>query len=138
MIKSIVHFFDRLEDKIRISLSHRPILYAFIGGVGIVLFWKGVWEMASLFPFLHGIGSVILGVIILLMTGLLVSFFIGDSIILSGFKREKKLVEKTEKEVRAEQETEELILERLDSIEKKLKHSDAEMLHGAPSNRKET
>lgn len=122
MVKDILHFFDKLEDRIRISLSHRPILYAFIGGVGIVLFWKGVWETAGLFPFLHGIGSFILGVVILLLTGLLVSFFIGDSIILSGFKREKKLVEKTEMEVRAEQKTEERILERLETIEKKLDH----------------
>lgn len=120
MIKEAVRFFDKLEDKIRISLSHRPILYAFIGGIGIVLFWKGVWETASLFPFLHGIGSVILGVVILLLTGLLVSFFIGDSIILSGFKREKKLVEKTEMEVRAEQKMEERILEHLETLEKKL------------------
>lgn len=120
MTKKIALFFDRLEDKIRISLSHRPILYALIGGTGIVLFWKGVWETAAFFPFLHGPGSILLGVFVLLITGLLVSVFIGDSIILSGFRREKKLVEKTEKEVRAEQQTEERILEHLEVIEKKL------------------
>lgn len=120
MIKEVVHFFDKLEDKIRISLSHRPILYAFIGGTGIVLFWKGVWETAAFFPFLHGPGSIILGGFVLLITGLLVSVFIGDSIILSGFNREKKLAEKTEKEVRNEGNTEECILEHLEIIEKKL------------------
>lgn len=101
-LRTIIRFFDKLEDKTRYHLSHYPILYAFIGGIGIVLFWKGVWEMAEALPILHGIGSVIVGVIILLASGLLVSFFIGDSIILSGFKREKKLVEKTEDEVQAE------------------------------------
>jgi hypothetical protein len=100
-------------------------VYAIIGGIGIVLFWKGVWETAELFPILFGPPSILIGVLILLLTGLLVSFFIGDSIILSGLKKEKKLVEKTEKEVQAEQQTsqeiaEELVAieERLDSIEK--------------------
>ena len=95
-------FFDKLEDKVRISLSHRPIIYSFVGAIGIVLVWKGVWETAEFFPSLHGPGSFILGAIILLLSGLMVSFFIGDNIIISGFKREKKLVEKTEMEVRHE------------------------------------
>ena len=121
MFKWVVTFFDTLEDKIRITLSHRPILYSFIGGVGIVLFWKGVWETAELFPALFGPVSVLLGVIILLLTGLLVSFFIGDSIILSGFKREKKLVEKTENEVHSEKGTLDDILGTLKTIESNTK-----------------
>jgi len=120
MVKKIAHFFDKLEDKVRITLSHRPILYAIIGGIGIILFWKGVWEMAEVFPILHGIGSLVLGIAILLLSGLLVSFFIGDSIILSGYNREKKLAEKTEMEVREEKNTEECIIEHLEHIEKKL------------------
>ena len=102
MVRTVIRFFDKLEDKIRIRLSHRPILYALIGGIGIVLFWKGVWETAELFPALHGFGSIALGIVILLMTGLLVSFFIGDTIIISGIKKEKKLVEKTDGEVQEE------------------------------------
>lgn len=99
MLKRVVSFFDKLEDKVRIRLSHSPILYSLIGAVGIILLWKGVWEIAEAVPALHGIGSVAAGVIILLASGLLVSFFIGDSIILSGFKREKKLTERTEEEI---------------------------------------
>ncbi len=120
MVKGLVKFFDKLEDKTRIALSHRPVLYAFIGGVGIVLFWKGVWETAELFPLLFGPGSILVGVVILLLTGLLVSFFIGDNIILSGFNREKKLAEKTESEVRAEEATISHILAKLDTIEASL------------------
>lgn len=116
-MNKIFAFFDRLEDRIRIHLSHRPILYAMIGGVGIVLFWKGVWETAQFFPWLHGPGSIVLGTVILLITGLLVSFFIGDSIILSGFKKEKKLVEKTELEVAREEGKVDYIVAELEHIE---------------------
>lgn len=99
MVKKLLTFFDKLEDKIRARLSRMPILYALIGAVGIILVWKGVWETAEHVPALWGPGSILLGVLILLASGLLVSFFIGDNIILSGFKRDKKLAEKTEKEI---------------------------------------
>lgn len=120
MLSKILHFFDKAEDKVRVALSHHPIFYAIVGGIGIVLFWKGVWEMAEAFPFLDGIGSVALGAVILLMTGLMVSFFIGDSIILSGLKGEKKIVEKTELEIREEEDTEKRILNELEAIEERL------------------
>lgn len=118
-MRKLVAFFDRLEDKIRIKLSHSPILYALIGAVGIILLWKGVWEVAELVPALYGFGSIVLGILILLASGLLVSFFIGDSIILSGFKREKKLVDKTEKEIlQAEKAQTAEIVARLDHLER--------------------
>jgi len=104
MFKVLEKFFDRLEDNVRNHLSHYPIVYAFIAGVGIVLFWRGVWHTADLFAFMTGPVSTIIGVIILLMVGMFVSFFIGDSIIIAGIKREKKLAEKTEGEIETEKE----------------------------------
>lgn len=98
MFKKLYTYFDRIEDHVRSALSHYPILYSLVGAVGIVLVWKGVWETAELFPVLYGPMSILMGTAILLVTGLLVSFFIGDTIIISGLKKEKKLVEKTEKE----------------------------------------
>lgn len=115
-------FFDKLEDKIRGFLSHWPILYGFIGGVGVVLFWRGVWHTADwissvlldwqldacgmnttdcvVFP--DGPLSLLIGSLLLLMSGLFVSSFIGNEIILSGLRGEKKLAEKTESEVKTE------------------------------------
>ena len=118
MYRNVISFFDKLEDRIRATLSRMPILYSIIGAVGIILLWKGVWEMAALVPALFGPGSVIIGAIILLMTGLLVSFFIGDNILISGLKREKKLVEHTEVEVESEKKTTDKILAELHAIEK--------------------
>lgn len=117
----IERFFDKLEDRVRFRLSRYPILYALVGAIGIVLVWKGVWEMAGSFSSLDGFASFFLGTIILLLSGLLVSFFIGDSILISGFKKEKKLMEKAEEAVRSEKELLEAILARVERIEKELR-----------------
>jgi hypothetical protein len=45
MTRNILAFFDKLEDKTRAKLSRVPLLYAFLGGIGIVLFWRGFfWQ----------------------------------------------------------------------------------------------
>ncbi len=137
-------FFDHLEDDIRAWFSHRPILYGFMGGVGVVLFWRGVWHTTdwlssilmdirtgnsttdmSTFP--DGPLSLLIGSVLLLISGLFVSTFVGNQIIISGMRREKKLEEKTEEEVKGEvdrifQIKKELskISKRLDEIEAKL------------------
>ena len=54
VFKKIFRFFDKLEDHVRIALSHYPIVYTIIGGFSIVLFWRGVWMTADYFPFLTG------------------------------------------------------------------------------------
>jgi hypothetical protein len=118
--RGVIGFFDRLEDKFRARLSHRPILYAFIGGVGVVLFWKGVWEAAEFFPTLYGLPSAILGLLLILPTGLFVSFFIGDNIILSGYRQQKKLAEKTEDEIKKDIDREIVIKAQLDRLEREL------------------
>ena len=104
MVNKVTKFFDHLEDRIRAGLSHYPIAYAIFGGIGVVLFWRGVWHTADQFQFMTGPVSTIIGAIILLMTGLFVSFFIGDNIMIAGLKREKKLAERTELELETEKD----------------------------------
>ena len=94
--REIINFFDKLEDKIRGKLSHYPLVYAFLGGIGMVLFWRGVWMPADEFSFLTGPVSIIISVSVLLLIGLFASFFVGDQIVISGLRKEKKLIEKTE------------------------------------------
>lgn len=120
MVRIIVKFFDRLEDKVRAALSRRPIIYTFIGAVAIVLFWRGVWMTADMFDFMTGPISILLSVILLLLTGLFVSFFIGDRLLISGLKQEKKLAEKTELEIRTETDLINEIKNRLEKIEKNI------------------
>jgi uncharacterized coiled-coil protein SlyX len=108
------NYFDKFEDGIRGYLSRRPILYTFIGGVAIVLFWRGIWHTADLFPWLTGPVSILISVVILLATGLFVSEFVDDMIIISGLNKEKKTTEKNEEEIHNELEKEEHVIDRLE------------------------
>ena len=119
MFHKIVSFFDKLENHIRSSLSHYPIAYAIIGAIGVILIWKGVEDIAGSIG-LTGFVAFTAGLVILLMTGLLVSFFIGDTILISGFKKEEKISEKTESEVKTEMDV-------MTSIEHKLEHIEQEV-----------
>ncbi|MFA6494934.1 MAG: hypothetical protein WC246_01020 [Candidatus Paceibacterota bacterium] len=103
-LREIFHFFDKLVDEIRHELSKHPVVYAFIGGFATVLFWRGVWEFADYFPFLTPGVSIIISTVILIATGTFVSFFVGETIIESGLREDKRIDQKTEEEVIKEEE----------------------------------
>lgn len=88
----------------RAKLAHYPIAYSLIAATAIVIFWRSVWGIADygISNDGHGLSyvySLIVSTIVLLLTGLFTSFFVGDTILISGLKKEKKLIEKTEDEV---------------------------------------
>ena len=115
----IIKFFDRLEDKIRARLSRVPVLYALIGGVGVILFWRGVWHLADSVS-LNAFVSAAIGACILLISGAFVSSFIGNRLIISGLSGEKKLAEKTKDEIKTEEDEIKSIKEALDRVEEKI------------------
>lgn len=127
-MKKITRFFDKLEDKVRARLSHRSIFYAVVGGVATVLFWRGVWHTGDILMEKGGILgqifyepiTIIWCSIILLMTGLFVSNFIGERIIISGLKQEKKATDKTEEEVKKEDSQIEILSLKIDQLSKDL------------------
>lgn len=138
----MIKFFDKLEDHIREHLSIYPITYSIIGGVGVVLFWRGVWETADILMkinpvfgwFFYAPIQVIISTLILLLTGLMVSTFIGDRIILSGLRHEKKMEEKTEEIVKEEAITLINIRNEIRTLKEEIKKlSDAKM-NGKPTN----
>lgn len=104
IINEMMKFFNHIEIKIRHQLSHWPIVYAFIGSIGVVLIWRGVWIIADNFN-MSGYSSLFWGVLISISIGLFVSFFVGDEIIISGIKQEKRIDEKTEEEIKKEEIT---------------------------------
>lgn len=128
MQTKIIRFFDKLEDKVRSRLSHRSIIYAFVGGLCTVLFWRGVWHSGDILMEQGGFLAwmfyepitVVWCSIVLLLTGLFVSNFIGERIIISGLKQEKKVTDKTEDEVKAEEEEISRLERKLDLLMKEI------------------
>jgi len=125
LYKKIYNFFDKLEDVVRGHLSRYPIIYTIIGGIAVVLFWRGVWHTADILQARGGLlgwifyepTNLVIATIILLMIGLFVSYFVGDTILISGIKKQKKVTDKTEKEVEEEEEE----LERIQTTIKEMK-----------------
>jgi hypothetical protein len=134
----------KLLTRVHIFLSHHSILYATVAGIGIVLFWRGVWHSADVVHYLieHALSdgsstlqyvwwdgplSFVVGVLILWFTRAYVSSFIGNELILSGLRTEEKITKETEGEVKTElhaitdiKEDLEAISENLEELEEKL------------------
>ncbi|MBP9864392.1 hypothetical protein KBC54_03015 [Patescibacteria group bacterium] len=110
-----------LVARIRMWLSHRPVLYAFLGGIGVVLFWRGVWltmdylmhVAVATYAMHHTIElgqilwwdgplSLMIGSSILFFVGAFVSSLIGNELIISGLRSEKYLAAKEEKTIHSE------------------------------------
>jgi len=104
LIKGIKKSIEYIEMRVRHQLSHWPVFYAFIGSIGIVLIWRGVDIIAGDLN-MSGWLSLLLGVSISIFSGLFVSFFVGDNIIVSGIKKQKRTDEKTEDEIIEEENT---------------------------------
>lgn len=126
MTKKIIRFFDKLEDKTRAKLSHSPLLYAILGSIGVILFWRGIWHLADDIS-LNSILSTIIGGVILLLTGVFVSSFIGNRLIISGLSGEKKLAEKTEEEIETEEDQIKKLQSTLNRVEEKIDTLESEI-----------
>jgi hypothetical protein len=138
-LKKFSNKINNVEFKSRTFLSRHQILYALLGGAGVVLYWRGIWSFSdylekqnSFFGIIFSpVGSMVLGAFLLLVIGLLVQEFIGADVIISGLKKEKRDIDKTEEELFKE-EKEEIIEEKLireidehlHDIEKKIHEND--------------
>ena len=115
-----MNIIKKIELRTQNYLSHYPRFYALVVGIGVVLFWRGVWHSADnihmainyftassstslvFSPWWDGPLSFFVGGAILYMTGAFTSSFIGNELILSGLRGEKKLNEKAEADLKEE------------------------------------
>ena len=112
----------------RAQLSHKSVLYAIIGGTATVLFWRGIWHTADILQAQGGIWgflfyepiTIVWCSLILLFTGLFVSNFIGERVILSGLNAEKKLAGKEQTEIKKEDVELSNVIEKVNQISEEL------------------
>ncbi len=123
----------KVMTRFHIFLSHHSFLYALLAGIGIVLFWRGVWHSVDLFhiylnnsldlnahPWWDGPLSFLVGCFILYITRAFVSSFIGNELILSGLRTEERMAKQTESEVKTEMTSISDIKNEINTIAKKL------------------
>jgi divalent metal cation (Fe/Co/Zn/Cd) transporter len=135
----------KAQQHSHIFLSHRPKLYALVVGVGVVLFWRGIWhtidnfhamliqyQQTSVINFSNNVWwdgplSLVVGCVILYLTGSFISSFIGNELILSGLRTEKKLAEKTDADVQSEFKAIADIKEELNQISEKFEELETQV-----------
>ena len=137
-MRPIINFLEKHENRIRAWFSRRPILYAVVGGVGVVLFWRGVWHTADAFAVIFrawsgenipldfyavadSFISLFIGFALLASTGLFVADFIGTEVITKDVEGEEKLTKKMEKEEEAEESVINKIHNEMHGISRRLK-----------------
>lgn len=136
----------KVFNRLHVFLSHHSFLYATIVGIGIVLFWRGVWHTvdtlhlyvnhynstgsASIIdhPWWDGPLSFIVGCLVLFVTRAFVSSFIGNELILSGLRKEERLAKETEGDVKLEVLAIGDIKQEINSITKKLEELEAQVI----------
>lgn len=98
-LKNIKKGFEQFEIKTRKKLKAHHFLFAFVGGVGVIMFWYGVWDITS--KIMPSWCSMIIGMLILIFLGIFIIETVGKEALVEEIeqatKNEKKTVERLEK-----------------------------------------
>ncbi len=131
---------QHLALKIKTWLSHHPLLYAFFGGIGVVLFWRGVWHTTDFLMqtativqmdkstdlnmglWWDGPLSLLIGSLLLLCMSAFVSSLIGNEIIISGLRAERSQLKKEDKTLHSEAQEIHEVRNILAHLSKKVDH----------------
>lgn len=92
------NIFLTIEERARKYFEQFPFIHAFLAGVGVILFWRGTWEIADIYR-LNPFTSVFVGILMLGGIGLFIQTFVGNAIIIKNVKSEINLEKKNEREV---------------------------------------
>ena len=111
------------EDKARQYFERMPFLQALLAGVGVIIFWRGIWEWLDQLG-VSPLASVILGALILAGVGVFVQTFLGNTIIIKEVKHEERAQMKTLRKIEGEEGTEVVTLaelsRKIDALSKKI------------------
>lgn len=122
-MRHITNFLLNTEERARKFFINMPFLHAFLAGIGVIIFWRGAWELFDNLD-VSPISSIIIGALILGGVGVFIQTFLGNTLIIKNVTREEKKEEKDIREVEAKISEEEITLKQLsdkiDALSEKL------------------
>jgi len=122
-MKSITRILLETEEKARLYFEKTPFIQAFLSGIGVIIFWRGIWEWLDINQ-ISPLASVVAGSLILLCVGVFVQTFIGNTIIIKNVKQEERFEKSAIKHIEGEADTEEVTLStlsaKIDELSKKI------------------
>ena len=122
-MKSITKTLLEAEDSARQYFERVPFAQAFFAGIGVIIFWRGIWEWLDVYH-ISPLVSVLVGSLILLCVGVFLQTFIGNTIIIKNVKQEEQLEKKAIKEMEGDVGVEEVTLAslsaKIDALAKKI------------------
>jgi hypothetical protein len=130
-MKYITNLFLGIEHNAREFFERFPYIQAFTTGVGVVLFWRGIWGYMDKVK-LDSILSIVLGSILLIITGLFLHTFVGNAIIIKHVETDQRTDIITKREmfkVEAEVHEEEITLSELSESIKNLEEKIDKLFH---------
>lgn len=113
----------KIEEEARRFFERFPFAQAAIAGVGVIIFWRGIWELldrSGVTPFT----SVILGALLLGSVGVFIQTFIGNTIIIKEVKQEEKMEKKAIENIDGDPVTLRVLSAKIDALAEKLAERD--------------
>lgn len=75
--KRFIDYFEYKREELTNRFRSHYLLYTLVGGIGMIVFWRGVWDLTYLIPVVkYPIGSIIVGLALMAITGFIAS--VGD------------------------------------------------------------
>ena len=109
------------EEKARKFFERIPFTHAFFAGIGVIIFWRGVWELLDVLG-VGPISSIILGSFILGGVGVFIQTFLGNTLIIKNVsqeeQKESKEIKGVEQEIKKEEITLTILSEQISELKK--------------------
>ncbi|KKP40530.1 MAG: hypothetical protein UR28_C0001G0040 [Candidatus Peregrinibacteria bacterium GW2011_GWF2_33_10] len=78
----LLDFFEYKREELTNRFRTHYLLYTLFGGIGMIIFWRGIWDLTYNIPIVRtDLGAIIIGLFIMTVTGFMAS--LGDRSIIS-------------------------------------------------------
>lgn len=111
-MRHITNTLLKIEERARVYFEKIPFIHAFLAGIGVIIFWRGVWELLDRLG-VSPVESILLGSLILGGVGVFIQTFLGNTLIIKNVAKEEREEKEILKVVGTEMMEEEIALQEI-------------------------